>query len=170
LKILRTSTIAKELASNFLLLFSILLLTLPCTPNNLQALVLGVFELYKWSMNLLFISMTKNMSSLWWTRVLLKCLVSHHHHSPQKFEPHYGNVNYALAPSSIALGMPLILAMLSNIWSNISKPWWINHKGMPQSLEFSSSQSHTYPSSCSTCHAFASNYDALSKNVHLVIF
>ncbi len=35
-------TIVKEPASNFLLLFSILLLALPCTPSNLQALDLGV--------------------------------------------------------------------------------------------------------------------------------
>jgi hypothetical protein len=40
-----TSTIIKELAFNFLLLFSIILSFLPYRPNNLQALILGVFEL-----------------------------------------------------------------------------------------------------------------------------
>jgi hypothetical protein len=36
------STIVKEPTSNFLFLFSILLLALPYTPSNLQALVHGV--------------------------------------------------------------------------------------------------------------------------------
>jgi len=40
-----TSIIIKELAFNFLLLFSIILLVLPYKPNNLQPLILGVFEL-----------------------------------------------------------------------------------------------------------------------------
>jgi hypothetical protein len=41
---LMASTIVEELASNFLFPFLILLLALSCTPNNLQALVLGVSE------------------------------------------------------------------------------------------------------------------------------
>ncbi len=41
---LMASLIVKESASNFLLLFSIFLLALPCTLSNLQALVLGVSE------------------------------------------------------------------------------------------------------------------------------
>jgi hypothetical protein len=38
------STIAKELAFNFLMLFSKKLSIFPYTPSNLQTLVLGVFE------------------------------------------------------------------------------------------------------------------------------